>query len=135
MMCARVVRVVDRMAIDGTQSLVVLHDLRAATISKNEIVLGYGGPKGILKIAFHAGQSRRGINIPECDPGSRRAQVEYFRFQPFVIRLDANVLVAQFEIRHLRVRKTGAEFFGLFVHVHDQLRAVDPVRKSWVIFD
>ena len=57
------------------------------------------------------------------------------RFQPLVVGLDPNVALQAFEIRHLRIRKARSEFFGLRVHIQDQLRAVDAFRKAWEIFD
>jgi hypothetical protein len=38
--------------------------------------------------------------------------------------------VAGLEIRHLRIRETCAKFFGLFVHVQDELRTIDSIRES-----
>ena len=40
-----------------------------------------------------------------------------------------------FKISHLGIRKAGPEFLGLRMHVQDQLRTIDPVRKAWEIFD
>ena len=54
-------------------------------------------------------------------------------FQPFIIRFNANMAVARLEIRHFGIRETSAKLLSLFVHIHDQLRAVDPVGKSRVI--
>ena len=58
---------------------------------------------------------------------------ERLRFQPFVVRLDPNMAVARFEIRYFGVRKAGPKFLGLFMHVHDQLRAIDPFGKSRIV--
>ena len=44
-------------------------------------------------------------------------------------------MLRAFEIRHFRVGKARAEFLGLFVHVHDQLRALDAFGKTGKILD
>ena len=54
--------------------------------------------------------------------------------QPFVVRFDPNVIVRWIEIGHLGVGKARAEFLGLLVHVHDQLRPVDSFGKAGKIF-
>ena len=44
------------------------------------------------------------------------------------------MVIRQIEIGRLRVGKARAEILGLFVHVQDQLRPVDPFRKAGKIF-
>src|SRR5438034_629849 len=51
------------------------------------------------------------------------------------ISFDANVTVPGLKIRHFGVRKARAELFCLFVHVQDELRPVNSVRKARVIFN
>ena len=60
---------------------------------------------------------------------------ERLRLEPFIIRFDANMIVARFEIGYLGVREAGAKFLRLLVHVQDKLRPVDSVWKSRIIFD
>ncbi len=60
---------------------------------------------------------------------------ERLRLQPFVVGFDADMIVTRLEIGCFRVRKVRTEFLRLFVHVNDQLRTVDPVGKSRIIFD
>ena len=56
------------------------------------------------------------------------------RLQPFIIGFDPDMLVARIEIGHFRVGKPGAKFFGLSVHVQNQLGPIDSVRKTGIIF-
>ena len=56
------------------------------------------------------------------------------RIQPFIIGFDPDMLVARIEIGHFRVGKPGAKFFGLSVHVQNQLRPIDSVGKPGIIF-
>ena len=44
------------------------------------------------------------------------------------------MIVTRFEIGDLRVGKTGAEVLGLFVHIENELRAIDSVGKPGKIF-
>ena len=55
--------------------------------------------------------------------------------QPFIIRLDPDKLVAGLEIGHFSIGKPGAKFFRLSVHVQNQLRSIDSIRKARIIFD
>jgi len=43
--------------------------------------------------------------------------------------------VAGIEIGRLGVRKSGAKFLGLFVHVQDELRPFDSLWKTGIIFN
>src|SRR6516164_2291883 len=54
---------------------------------------------------------------------------------PFTIDVDRVMAVQCFEPVHLGVTELRSEFFGLAVHVHDQLGSVDAFRKSGEIFD
>ena len=56
------------------------------------------------------------------------------RLQPFIVRFDPDMLVARIEIGYFRVGKPGAKFLGLSVHVQNQLRSIDSVGKSGIIF-
>ena len=44
------------------------------------------------------------------------------------------MLVASIKISHLRVRESGAKFFGLPVHVEDEFRSINSIREAGIIF-
>jgi hypothetical protein len=75
--------------------------------------------------------------VLETKPPRRRTagDDERARLEPFVINLDADVVFAAVKIGHLRIGKARSEFFGLRMHVQDQLRAFDAVGKAGVIFN
>jgi hypothetical protein len=56
------------------------------------------------------------------------------RLEPFIVSFNPDMLVARIEIGHFRVRKPGAKFLGLPVHVQNQLRSIDSVGKPGIIF-
>ena len=68
---------------------------------------------------------------PEISGRGAAGDDQRLGLEPFIIGLEPDMLVARLEIGHFGVGKTGAEFLGLSVHVQDQLRSVDAVRKSW----
>src|SRR5438874_2226718 len=72
----------------------------------------------------------------EPEPAGRRAARynQCARIQPFVIGLDPNVVRSSLEICHLGVSKARPELLRLFVHVDNELWAVDALGKSGEIF-
>ena len=52
------------------------------------------------------------------------------RLDPLVVDFDSDVAIEAFKIRHLRIRKAGAEFFRLLVHVNNELRAFNAFWKA-----
>jgi hypothetical protein len=71
---------------------------------------------------------------PEPARRSAARHDQRLRFQPFVIGLDANMTVPWLEVCYLGVGKPRPEFLGLLVHIQNQLRTVDPFRKTGKIF-
>ncbi len=67
--------------------------------------------------------------------GSAASDNNASRFDPFSIDLHSMILFAGFKFFKFGVAEPGAEFFRLFMHVHDQLRSVDTVRESGEILD
>src|SRR5207302_9195071 len=91
-----------------------------------------------------AGRTRRQpmadefLLVLQPEPARRGAACDNERFglQPFlVVNLQTNVRIQRLEAGRFGIRKTGAEFFRLRVHVHDQLRAVDAVGEPGKILD
>src|SRR5438045_1005399 len=73
----------------------------------------------------------------QAQPTSRSAagNNKSFRLEPFVVRFHADVAILWIKFGDFGVGKTGSEFLGLLVHVHDQLRAFNPFRESRKILD
>ncbi len=74
--------------------------------------------------------------VLEVQPAGRRAAGNDQRLglDPFVVGFDPNVIVARLEVGDFGVGKSGAEVLRLFMHVQNELRSVDPFRKSGKIF-
>src|SRR6266404_5967326 len=69
---------------------------------------------------------------PACGRAARYDQ--RLCLEPFIIRLNADMTVAWLKGFDLRIRKARTEFLRLLVHVENQLRPVNPFRKSREIF-
>ena len=90
-MSAAIQTVINRKAILGPEPQVVLDDRIATTISKDKIVLRNEPPERVSDIYFDTRQGCGSIHIPKCHPRMRRADVEDFTFQPFIVGADAAV--------------------------------------------
>jgi hypothetical protein len=54
---------------------------------------------------------------------------------PFSVNLEPMMPLGGFKFFELGVPEPGTEFFRLFMHIHDQLRPVDAIRKTGEILD
>jgi hypothetical protein len=55
-------------------------------------------------------------------------------FAPLAIDLETGMGSNVLEIFHVAVLEAGAEFFGLLVHAHDEIGAIDPLGETGEIF-
>src|ERR1700678_479025 len=72
---------------------------------------------------------------PEPLSGRATGHNQTLRFQPLAVDLETVKVSAGFEFVDLSVAETSAKFLRLPVHVHDQLRAINPVGESGEILD
>src|ERR1700740_3333864 len=75
--------------------------------------------------------------VGQAEPFGRRAtgNNHALRFQPFAVDLETMKILTGLEFVDFGVPEASAKFLRLPVHVHNQLRAIDPVGKSWEVFD
>src|SRR5690349_20796193 len=75
--------------------------------------------------------------VLQTEPASRRATGDdkSFCFQPLIIGFDPDMAVLSIKLGDFSVGKAGPEFFGLLMHVHDQLRPFDAFRETRKILD
>ena len=77
-------RVVNRVAIRGAKSPIVIHNRRTTAVSKNKIVFGNEREKRISRVSFHTRQGCGSIHVPEGDPGSIGLALQNFFFQQLI---------------------------------------------------
>src|ERR1700733_1589111 len=75
------------------------------------------------------------IRQPKPLSGRATRHNQALRFQPLAVDLETVKVRAGFEFVDFSVAEASAEFLRLPVHVHDQLRAINPVGKSGEILD
>jgi hypothetical protein len=75
--------------------------------------------------------------VGQAKPFGRRAtgNNHALRFQPFAVDLETMKILTGLEFVDFGVPEACAKFLRLPVHVHNQLRAIDPVGKSREILD